>query len=1321
MRLTHSRLALAVVAFFCADLYAFGQVLINPASRSFGKEGGGGSILTSGTGSWTASTAASWISITPRTSGTAGESCIYVVGANLSADSRRAVINIAGQTHTINQTGYSATLTPTSTTVTYEGGGGQISIMTDAGVAWTAVANADWASVTPPSGISASTVTYTVAPYGGVVTRTTSLTVAGKTFSITQTGTDVNISPHEVELDYGSDILQVQVAALGSTSWTVVPAASWISVVDDGSGAGDSTVTLAVGTNPSYLYRSGTVQIGSATFTITQQGTPYPVLDIVPPTASADPVGAYGNVAVLATPDAPWTAQSLDPWLIISDGSSGAGNGNIQYVVSSNPNLTERTGRIRVYPPVYQARSDLSLLLSAHVTGTNTDVSGWGRDLSGTLTRRFDGTQPWTLTGQPFYRTDDAFTLAFWFNIGSPNTVNRLVGVERSSTTHSAIYADALNRLVVQCAGESLVTSLSVASNVQYQVVVTTDAARNTTVYAGRRGDSIAQVGSKTFALAPFPSNYVLPERIRVGATELPNPGNLTDATIDDFRVYVRALSAYEAEQLFLNAGTSTPYGSFSQMGDDANVRVEYNLQGQCLVAGGIQPPADYAPAFSQFHVSGWFYYTSPTLIYDLPLGGQQVSRVRGTATVTHVAGGMTSPSWRYTFEYTDGTSASTPQHDGAQTVSDVNPQPSKCVEKIKIYGWATTYPSYGPESVSISSSIEFSDAGRTMYSWSPDANRFSLPIRSLDGDSKSRLGFRNHQSSFSSSSATYNLWMRLDSLPASGTKSILLRKFEGITDPTFSMAVLPAGRLRFTLNSVNHDYDAGLQPGRWHMLTIASQFGGSMKFYVDGAEVGNTPDFGAYPFGRDSNGSHSLIIGGWDGAIDYVGFYDGQLPSPQIKAIYDAEKPREVYHLVTQGVVTPALTPQAMSAPPAGGTVSTVLTLAQNVNWTATANAAWLQVTSPTSGAGSTTVNVLAAANPSVYQRQGTVTIASKAFTVNQAGLASSVSCDDTIFGTDGGGAWGDVSTEGNGQWQAVSQVPWLTVVIGQSGSGVGSVFIVCDPYTQTSSSRIGAVIIAGHTVYFTQRGFELSVTPQVAQVGSNAGAGEFGVAAPIGAIWEAIATHPWITIVGGTSGQGNGTVRYGVAANTTGATRTGRIIVSGREYTITQLASLLLTITTDGSGTVSGGGSYATLATATLGATPGAGYVFSHWTGDAVGSANPLSLSMDSSKTVTAHFIQQELADTIALNSKERLGLYTTDQMHSLALGYPVLEVNPANGKMSLFMGVLERQSLTAGDWSDVLIKSADVFIEGGRVRVDITPAGAAAFYRVSGGTGE
>jgi hypothetical protein len=347
---------------------------------------------------------------------------------------------------------------------------------------------------------------------------------------------------------------------------------------------------------------------------------------------------------------------------------------------------------------------------------------------------------------------------------------------------------------------------------------------------------------------------------------------------------------------------------------------------------------------------------------------------------------------------------------------------------------------------------------------------------------------------------------------------------------------------------------------------------------------------------------------------------------------------------------------------------------------------------------------------------------VGGETFTITQAGLNSNVSYTETVFSTDGGSGWVDVSTEGNGQWQAVSNVSWLTVALGASGTGAGSVFIVADPYTNTSQSRTGSVTIAGKTVYFTQRGYTLSISPQVAQVGSNAGAGEFGVAAPISAVWEAIVTQPWITLVGGNTGLGNGTVRYSLAANTTGQTRTGRIIVSGQEYTITQLASLLVTAQAGSGGTVSGGGAFDVNATATLAATPSEGYAFSHWTGDSVGSANPLLLSVDSNKTVQANFVPTTATETFfdegvqtVVASPNSFGLYNAQQMRSMAMGQPVLEIDPATGKGKIQFGIKQSQNLT--NWSDLSINSADVFIRNGKLEVEFTRSGNAAFYRVLG----
>ena len=149
-----------------------------------------------------------------------------------------------------------------------------------------------------------------------------------------------------------------------------------------------------------------------------------------------------------------------------------------------------------------------------------------------------------------------------------------------------------------------------------------------------------------------------------------------------------------------------------------------------------------------------------------------------------------------------------------------------------------------------------------------------------------------------------------------------------------------------------------------------------------------------------------------------------------------------------------------------------------------------------------------------------------------------------------------------------------------------------VVDDYTTTTASRSGTITIAGKKVVITQQGYELSIDPQVAEVGSNAGAGQFGVSAPIDAVWEAIADCDWITIIGARTGIGDGVIQYTIADNLTGETRTGRIVIAGKTYTITQKTTLPVTTKAIGNGTIAGAGNYNQGTRVTLTATPAAGW---------------------------------------------------------------------------------------------------------------------------------
>ncbi len=65
-------------------------------------------------------------------------------------------------------------------------------------------------------------------------------------------------------------------------------------------------------------------------------------------------------------------------------------------------------------------------------------------------------------------------------------------------------------------------------------------------------------------------------------------------------------------------------------------------------------------------------------------------------------------------------------------------------------------------------------------------------------------------------------------------------------------------------------------------------------------------------------------------------------------------------------------------------------------------------------------------------------------------------------------------------------------------------------------------------------------------------------------------------------------------------------------------------ISATTNGNGSVSGGGTYDENSTIQLTATADSGYQFDGWSGDASGSSNPLSVLVDGDKSITANFSQ-------------------------------------------------------------------------------------------------
>jgi outer membrane biosynthesis protein TonB len=156
-----------------------------------------------------------------------------------------------------------------------------------------------------------------------------------------------------------------------------------------------------------------------------------------------------------------------------------------------------------------------------------------------------------------------------------------------------------------------------------------------------------------------------------------------------------------------------------------------------------------------------------------------------------------------------------------------------------------------------------------------------------------------------------------------------------------------------------------------------------------------------------------------------------------------------------------------------------TVTASATTCPWTATSNAAWLIVTSGASGTGSGAVGFNVDVN-SGQARTGTIAIAGQTFTVMQAAAPPpppppppctfSIAPTSQSFASDV--ATGSVTVTTSAPtcaWTATSNVDWLAVTSGASGTGSGAVaFSVSENHHK--SDRTGTMTIAGQTFTVTQ-----------------------------------------------------------------------------------------------------------------------------------------------------------------------------------------------------------------------------------------------------------
>jgi hypothetical protein len=163
-------------------------------------------------------------------------------------------------------------------------------------------------------------------------------------------------------------------------------------------------------------------------------------------------------------------------------------------------------------------------------------------------------------------------------------------------------------------------------------------------------------------------------------------------------------------------------------------------------------------------------------------------------------------------------------------------------------------------------------------------------------------------------------------------------------------------------------------------------------------------------------------------------------------------------------------VSPESLVAPAGGGAARVEVSAAVSCAWTAVSAAGWLTVGGASSGNGPGSVDLSFAPNTGPG-RSGTMTVAGRTVTVTQdSGCAISLSATSQTMAAAGGAGSVTVTAGAGCPWTVVSDVTWIAVTDGASGSGGGTVQFTVEP-NATGAARAGTLSIANVAFTLTQQ----------------------------------------------------------------------------------------------------------------------------------------------------------------------------------------------------------------------------------------------------------
>ena len=231
-------------------------------------------------------------------------------------------------------------VSPLSQSVAQAAGILTINVTAQPGCDWRAASNATWLRVLWGGlAYGNGSAGFAIAANTGGFSRTGTVTVAGRTISVTQTGPcTYSASPTNPQIPATAGQHTISVTAGAGCDWTasVAATAPWITITSGQSGSGNGTVTYTVTANSATSSRTGTMTVAGRTVTVKQAADFTSCTDALAYTSrTLSWCGGQRSVAVTTQGECPWTATKDASWITLG-GTNRTGSGSLFYLLERN-------------------------------------------------------------------------------------------------------------------------------------------------------------------------------------------------------------------------------------------------------------------------------------------------------------------------------------------------------------------------------------------------------------------------------------------------------------------------------------------------------------------------------------------------------------------------------------------------------------------------------------------------------------------------------------------------------------------------------------------------------------------------------------------------------------------------------------------------------------------------------------------------------------------------------------------------------------------------------------------------------------------------